>query len=145
FFYVRFGSALNFDSLSITRREDLATASLELFKTNPLTGIGLNNFIPRLVNLPTIVGPNRFLQPVHNIFLLTLSETGIIGSIGLLLLIVFPLIKLWSKRSEPFSKLLLGLWATIIFLGMFDHYFLTSPQGLRLLFLIWGLSFARHL
>lgn len=134
FLYTRFSSLFNFDSLAFFRREDLTGIALNLFSRNPLTGVGLNNFIPAGAD-QLLVGPSRFLQPVHNIFLLQLSETGTLGLLGMLGLIFVPVFK--NK-----SKVLFAIWGIIIFLGMFDHYFLTLPQGYRLLFLVWGLSFS---
>lgn len=130
--FVRFASIFNFDNLTILRREELLGNAWDLFLRNPFIGSGLNNFIPALAN-NLVSGPSRFLQPVHNIFLLALSETGIIGFIGLVVLIAYPMAK--SRNYVP--------WLIIIFLGMFDHYFLTLPQGYRLLFLVWGLSLSR--
>ncbi len=127
--FTRFTSILNFDNLALIRREELAGNAFQMFLKNPLFGIGLNNFIPAVAS-ELITGPNRFLQPVHNIFLLTLSETGIVGLIGLLFLIGFPIKRIFNLLP----------WFVIIFLGMFDHYFLTLPQGYRLLFLVWGFS-----
>lgn len=140
FIYVRFNSAFNFDSLSLSRREELSRIALDQITKEPLLGIGLNNFIPQVASSNLVPGPSRFLQPVHNIFLLSLAETGLVGFLGFLLLMGYPIIKLWGRQNQPFSKLLLLSWGTILFLGMFDHYFLTLPQGQRLLFLIWGLS-----
>lgn len=131
FLFVRFSAVFNFDNLTILRREQLSEVALNIFLKNPLLGVGLNNFIPVAAD-QLLVGPSRFLQPVHNIFLLQLSETGIIGLLGLLMLISVPLIR---NRS----KVLFVIWAIIIFLGMFDHFFLTLPQGQRILFLVWGL------
>ena len=70
--FIRFSSLLNFDSLTLIRREELAGNALEMFLKNPLFGVGLNNFIPAVAS-DLITGPNRFLQPVHNIFLLAFS------------------------------------------------------------------------
>ncbi len=153
FLYTRFESIFDYDNLSIIRREEFVDTALNLFKTSPLLGIGLNNFIPESSgNIAS--GENRFLQPVHNIYLLTLSETGILGLIGLVALIGYPVWllvhSLWfmEKSNKPRTKnneqsTILLLWFVAIFLGMFDHYFLTQPQGLRMLFLIWGLSLAK--
>lgn len=135
--YTRFSAIFNFDSLSFIRREELSQASLEMWSSSKILGIGLNNFIPASSN-QIVVGPSRFLQPVHNIFLLSLSETGLMGLTGFLILIGYPIIKLFKR--PPF----LMLWGIIIFLGMFDHYFLTLPQGYRMLFLIWGLTFSKE-
>ncbi|MDO8573200.1 MAG: O-antigen ligase family protein [Candidatus Daviesbacteria bacterium] len=130
--FIRFSSILNFDNLALLRREELIGSAWQLFLKSPLYGIGLNNFIPALAN-NLISGPSRFLQPAHNIFFLTLAETGIIGLTGLIIMIGYPIVK----------KANLLPWLIIIFLGLFDHYFLTLPQGYRLLFLVWGLSLSR--
>ena len=127
--YTRYSAIFNFDNLTLLRREELSLIAINLWPINPLFGIGLNNFIPQAADA-LLTGPSRFLQPVHNIFLLSLSETGILGLIGLLSLIGYPLYK----------KKLLMVWVSLIFLGLFDHYFLTLPQGYRLLFLVWGIS-----
>ena len=131
--YIRFSSVLNFDNISLLRREQLSEVAIRIFLTSPLIGVGLNNFIPAFSN-DVLVGPSRFLQPVHNVFLLSLAETGVIGFLGFLGQIGFAI---WKVRKE---RTLLLIWLVIIFLGMFDHYFLTLPQGYRLLFLVWGLS-----
>ncbi len=140
--YTRFLSLANYDNLTLVRREELSFVALKAWYSSPVFGVGLNNFIPNSADLLTS-GPSRFLQPVHNIFLLAISETGIIGLIGLICLIAYPifkLVKLYPLRLTLHPLLI--IWIIIIFLGMFDHYFLTLPQGYRLLFLIWGLSFS---
>lgn len=134
--FARFSSLLSYDNLTVLRRTELAEKSFEYFLRSPLFGVGLNNFIPTL-SYDMVSGPNRFLQPVHNIFLLSLSETGIVGLIGFGTLIGYPLFKLKADRRW------LVIWGVILFLGLFDHFFLTIPQGYRLLFLIWGLSLSR--
>lgn len=128
--FTRFSSLMNYDNLTFVRREQLSKTALVLWLKSPILGVGLNNFIPSGANL-LLVGPSRFLQPSHNIFLLSLSETGIIGLIGLISLIGYPI----------FKRRFLIIWGIIILLGLFDHYFLTLPQGYRLLFFVWGLSF----
>lgn len=140
FVFVRFDSAFNFDYLSISRREELAEIAFTQFLSHPFFGVGLNNFISETASSNLVSGQNRFLQPVHNIFLLALSESGLIGLTGLIGLIGVSIFRLWKNREYPKAKLMLGLWGVILFLGMFDHYFLTIAQGQRLLFLIWGLS-----
>lgn len=139
FLYTRFSSIFNFDNLTLLRREELMGVALNLFIKNPLLGVGINNFIPAAAD-QLLIGPSRFLQPVHNIFLLQLSETGLVGLLGLLGLIGLPIWMLIKRKSFQ-ANFLITIWGIIIFLGLFDHYFLTLPQGYRLLFLIWGLSF----
>lgn len=145
--FTRFTSLLNFDNLTLLRREELAEGAWQMFSIFPFFGVGLNNFIPAMAG-NFLTGPSRFLQPVHNIFLLVLSETGFIGLIGLISLIGFPLLRIFRLTPKPYPLLPqegrvnpILLWFIILFLGLFDHYFLTLPQGYRLFFLVWGLSF----
>lgn len=138
--YTRFSSVLSFDNLTLIRREELSQVAVNLWLKTPLLGVGLNNFIPAASNL-ILAGPSRFLQPVHNIFLLSLSETGLFGLLGLSGLLGYPIFKLLKLNPKPYPlNPLLFAWGAVAFLGMFDHYFLTLPQGYRLLFLLWGLS-----
>lgn len=140
FMVVRFQSAFNFDYLSVLRREELAEVAVKLFGSAPLLGIGLNNFINQAASSTLISGASRFLQPAHNIILLTLAETGLVGLMGFGVLVGWPvwrLLRLWRNRM---SKVLLASWLVIGVLGMFDHYWLTLAQGQRTLWLVWGLS-----
>ena len=138
--FVRLSSIFTYDSLAILRRRELTDYALKIFPENPVFGVGLNNFINTLASNHVLIGTSRFLQPVHNIFLFTLAETGLVGLIGLLALLGFSILQT-LKNQSPLSKVLLGNLIMIIFLGLFDHYFLTLPQGQRLLFLIIGLCF----
>lgn len=137
--FTRFSAIFNFDNLTLLRREELLVDAWQVFLKNPWFGVGLNNFIPTMAFQLTS-GPNRFLQPVHNIFLLVLSETGVIGIAGFVCLIGLPIFRLFKLHLRPFSPHLFLPWFIILFLGMFDHYFLTLPQGYRIFFLVWGIS-----
>ncbi len=108
-FFQKFHFAKN-----ISERLDLAKVSGKLISENFLMGTGLN----------TNLTFSRLLQPVHNIFLLTLSETGIFGLLFLVSLF---------HKSLKFSPLILTF---IIITGVFDHYWLTLQQNLLLLSLI---------
>jgi O-antigen ligase len=140
--YVRFESAFNFDQLSVIRREELAQTAWKITELNPILGVGLNNYIPTAVSASFLSGTNRFLQPVHNIFLLTLSESGLIGLIGFLILLVSPLF-FYRKDNLLRKSQVTALVMIICFFGMVDHYLLTLAQGQRLMFLLWGISWCR--
>ena len=120
------------ETTSFTRRWQLIKISLKMFLNQPFLGTGWNNFIIRMEKFGQIRGNIRFLQPVHNIFLLLLAETGIIGT-SLILIILYQIIK---KRKRVFFPLLFS----ILFLGLFDHYWLTIEQGILTLGVILGLS-----
>lgn len=142
--FVRFNSIFNFDYLSITRRVDLGYSAAQLFWIEPLAGVGLNNFIGESAKLDLVTGSSRFLQPVHNIYLLVLSETGVLGMIGFLILTGFSFGAV-TKKGGGFSKAVFLGWVSVLWLGFFDHYLLTLVQGQRVFFLIWGLGMLEYL
>lgn len=123
---------------AFTQRISLSKAAVEMFIKNPIFGVGINNFLPNLPFYIKQVGNTFFLQPVHNIFLLVLSETGIIG-FGFF---TWFLVKTYKRVLKRKSILGLVLISEVIFLGFFDHYFLTLQQGQLLLALVLGLCWS---
>lgn len=118
---------------NISQRMDLAYISGRIFSEKFLTGIGANNFV---VNSVKFAGLNKYtwiLQPVHNIFLLALSEYGILG--------LFCLFALFYKMTRSFRKEAILATMFVVFVGVFDHYFLTLQQNLLYLGLLVGYSF----
>ena len=114
---------------SFARRSQLAGMAIQMAKDSPLIGQGLNNFTVKMDDYGIVAATTRFLQPVHNIYLLIFAETGLLGLIGFGYLIVC------AFRSKRPAVLKLSLF-TLLFLGLFDHYPLTIQQGLLLLFLL---------
>lgn len=111
---------IDFNQRFISHRIELIQASLKIIKDHFMLGVGLNNFIPNLVKVS-----NKFinaweLQPVHNIFLLVFSETGIIG------LSLFMYLIISSVTVTNY-----GLIA-ILLTGLSDHYWITLQQNLLL-------------
>ncbi len=111
---------------SITRRIVLNQASLEMFGHNLLFGVGINNFTLNLEEYATNKEVVRFVQPVHHLLFLILSEGGL-----LLLVTIFLLIK-QAKIKSFYTK-------TIILLAIasLDHYLLTQFSGMSLLALFY--------
>jgi O-antigen ligase len=126
----------NFSENSFVERQQLILSSIFMFKDNPFLGVGINNF---LVNLPEYFKMNLqfFLQPVHNIYLLILSQTGVIGIIFFFWFIKKTINKI-RKKENKLNLLKLTLLLTVLILGFFDHYFLTLQQGQMLLALVLG-------
>jgi O-antigen ligase len=140
-------------SESVVVRAQLNASAISLIRQSPLLGVGLGNF---LVKLPEVL-PSRmiyFLQPVHNIYLLVLSEIGVVG-IGLLLFMVGYFVK--HESGIPSTSLRAGMnhgkkqntslfiihysLFTILLLGFVDHYPLTLQQGRLLLTILVSLLF----
>ncbi len=99
------------------------------FTSHPLFGLGLGGYIPALgQSLSGAFLTPAKLQPIHNLFLLALSEVGLFG---------FSLFGLLLTQKAPFFKKprLLGLIALVCITGAFDHYWWTLPQDRLILFL----------
>ena len=117
----------------------LAKRAEEIVAMKPLFGVGLNNFIVSLTR-PGLSEVAWMLQPVHNIFLLTLAETGLIGLLGLTF-IFWKCLKNSSKylATNKYAFIFLTLLFVVI-TGAADHYWLTLQQNQLILALLIGLS-----
>jgi len=124
------------DPASFWVRIKLVEIAFKMWLFSPLMGVGLNNFIVRLEEFGLIPLNYRFLQPVHNIFLLVLSETGIVG-FGVMGYGLWVMVKKILKEK---NSSLLFAFLSLLFLGLFDHYWLTIQQGLFMLSFVLGLS-----
>jgi len=103
---------------SIGDRLILTHTSLSLIKKNVLFGIGFGTF-------PFFSSINY--QPVHNVFLLMLSELGMLTAIIVLLAIAKNLFAIMS------NTILLTALFFILLTGFLDHYWITSQQNIILL------------
>ena len=124
---------------SFFQRIEFNKIALQMVKTRPLIGVGLNNFIPQLPDYWPKFGFTYWLQPVHNIFLLTAAEIGLVGLLIFLWFLFLTFKKLVAVKNRP---LIIAL-STILFLGFFDHYWLTLQQTQLLLTVILGLGWVK--
>lgn len=102
-------------------------------------GVGIGNFVPWLMQEQPHL--SRILyQPAHNLYLLLYAEIGMIG-VGLFLAWLIELgVKAWLPfRWNPLSVLGIWLWASFLFLALFDHYFWTLQQGMIMWWAVHGL------
>lgn len=139
-------TTINSNDESIVVRQQLNAAAVRLWQQSPIIGVGLGNF---LVELPKAL-PSReiyFLQPVHNIYLLVLAETGVIGLAWSLLFIGKGIMGLVLRIREKKKRKLFSIWhlsfGIILFLGLVDHYPLTLQQGQLLLTIFLSLCLLR--
>jgi len=124
---------------AIIQRFSLAQIAIKMIKANPLAGVGLNNFIPQLPNYWQQFGMTYWLQPVHNIFLLITAETGLVG----LLIFLWLLVLTFKRLVAANHWLLVTVLSLILALGLFDHYWFTLQQAQLLLTIVLGLSWGR--
>jgi O-antigen ligase len=129
---------------SIDRRISLNFSAIEMFKTNPLFGVGLGNFIPSLPLYSKDKEVIRFLQPCHNIYLLILSETGLMGFIVFITIIIFSVKKLFINKNLT-KILILNSLFLILALGLIDHYFITLQQNEIIFTVIVSLALLKYI
>jgi O-antigen ligase len=107
----------------------------QIIKQNPLNGIGLGNYTIALQKLK----PNQpawFYQPVHNVFILALTELGI----PIFILFVTLLLYYFITRRQKLSifNYQFSILAVVAILALFDHFWWTLPSGMLLIFVVAG-------
>ncbi len=127
------------DVLSVTRRIDLNKIAILMWQDYPILGIGLNQFIYQLGNYWENMNATRFYQPVHNIYLLILTELGAIGFVVIMSTLLKTTISVWKKLPVEIR----GWWFFIGITGLFDHYWITLPSTYYMFCLTLGLTLAR--
>ncbi len=120
---------------TISVRLQLLHLSWQMIQDHWLFGVGLGNFIPAASHYISTPRP-ELLQPVHNIFWLITSETGLLG---LTLVLWFLIIKLLPSKSSLIPNIKYLILAIILITATTDHYWLTLQQNRLLLSLITGL------
>ena len=131
---------------SVVVREKLVESSFAMIKDSPVFGVGMNNF---LINLPFYQKPTTtslftYLQPVHNIFFLIATQTGIVGLSFFAWFIFITTRRIKNEKFIIHNSLFIILFIVLV-LGMFDHYFLTLQQGQLLFAFVLGLSWAKKI
>ncbi len=121
----------------IGERLALLNTAKNVFVAHPF-GIGVGNFTLFMQEFVSAKVMPWDVQPVHNLFLLLAVEGGflLLGVFVALFVQIFrDVYDLYSKfKRRMFAGLVLSLWACILVLSLFDHYFWTLYQGQ---FLFW--------
>ncbi len=129
---------------SATSRLGMSQTALKMWNDHPLLGIGAGNYLD-LVLIYTPV--TSLFVPVHNLYLETLAETGLLG-IGALAMLLFMLMVPSAVRANRLLKLggwvAAGIWCGLV--GMWLRLAVTmsfhDPTVLSHLFLAGGLLMA---
>ncbi|MCC7432182.1 O-antigen ligase family protein [Candidatus Peregrinibacteria bacterium] len=108
-------------------------------------GIGAQNFVLEMPKYAVHSLSPWLYQPVHNVFLLALVEFGIQGLLALLVFLIsivsvlFEAMRRLLKSERYFWSNYFAMLAGLLLLGSFDHYLLTSFQGMVLVAIIMAL------
>ncbi len=134
----RFQNLFGNGDSSWSERLDLVKASFKVIKENWLLGVGGGNFVEGIEGFVPRTSRGLLLtQPVHNIFLLSLAEFGIMGT----LMIGYILFYLLFNNAKKFSLYGFLPFLSLFIVGLFDHYLFSLPQGMVIfaIFLFIGL------
>jgi O-antigen ligase len=120
-------------------------AAINMFLAHPF-GVGFQHFTLFLDESTNSALMPWDYQPVHNLFLLSLSEAGIIGFILATGITIFAIKKLHRKTKKLLSKerlfkkrIFLVIVISFFVISMFDHYLITIEQGRILLAIIFAI------
>jgi len=127
----RFSVSLTEQSIGL--RVFYTQAAFSIIKDCPLLGIGIGNFVWEIRQMINLLS-SWIHQPVHNVYLLIASETGLIG-LFLFLFFIFQLLRK-INRQEGFLLLLVF---SFLFIALFDHFFWTLQQGQLMFWLVLGI------
>lgn len=120
-----YATDLNYRTQNVQSRLHTMDLTIDAFESSPFIGRG--------------IGLRRYIEP-HNVLVLALGETGILGTLFLIGMFVYPfwsLKFLWKTAPEVSKPIVLCAitFLTISFLhGMFDVYWRRGPA-----FIAWGM------
>ncbi len=93
-------------------------------------GLGIGNFVPWLMKYQPGL-PRELYQPAHNVYLLIYAELGILGVGAFVAWITFLIIEFFrSIKFDASHVVILGMCISLVFIGLFDHFFWTLQQGI---------------
>jgi len=116
------------DYTSLDTRQYFGAKSIEMFLSSPITGVGLGNYYDNLPSSDKIsqsifqwqnnLKIISFNHP-HNIFFATIAETGIMGLVTFVSLIIYFFISdcymIKSQVSKLYKSFILSFWCLFIY------------------------------
>lgn len=132
----RFHSIGRLEKKSVAERQALFQESFFLIQRHPWLGVGPGNFTPAVQREFSSHKKPWEYQPVHSLYLLIASETGII-SLGAFLIFSFLALARTCMKKNYFG--FAALWG-ILAAGFFDHYFGSLYFGIIFLWCVFGIA-----
>lgn len=122
--------------------------AFQMIQNYPIFGIGPGLFVVKMADFMAVKPSWWQLQPVHNIYLLILSEFGFLGFSVFLMFLCYILVQVrkvsLSTSGNFYIAQVIFIALSSIFLGFliimfFDHYLWTIQQGSLIFWLVLGL------
>jgi len=111
--------------------------AFSIISAHPLSGIGLGNFVWEISQALDLMF-SWLHQPVHNIYLLISSETGLLGLVVFLMFLFSVLGRVRTDKSASYLGITI-VFLGFLFIGLFDHFFWTLQQGQLMFWLVLGI------
>jgi len=121
---------------SLTERVSYFAEAEELLSQNPILGVGPGNYVISLVEVYR-ERPAWEYQPVHNVFVLFVTELGGVG-VGIVVLMIAFYVRVFVRNKQILYTILVvvGVFLPIL---LFDHYLYSSYIGLIFAGILAGL------
>lgn len=111
------------------QRLELQKSAVEISKTALVQGVGIGQYEKEAKKALVV---DKMI--VHNIYLLVLSELGVVGFLLFATFIIVIFYKGVTRWKDPFTLLLVALVAAILLIGLVDHYPRTHYSGRMIFF-----------
>ena len=108
-----------------TGRTDIWGATIDLWLKSPLLGVGFRQH-------------ERFLAglPAHNAYLAMLADTGLLGLVWFLALLVVSLVASWNIQDQRTRRFVMAVIVANIIIGFFDRRTINGGNPYSLLFIM---------
>lgn len=137
-YIVRAKNIFKFDNSNIGRLE-VYKESLNLFKNNPLTGVGYENFI--IAQDKTKYKMHKFYYHSHNMSLKLLSELGIIGFLAYYIWMFQILKNLFIEKEQLIKKIVLLVLINCLIFENFEILVITKTiHSILFLLIAFGIN-----
>lgn len=122
------------DSSNLQERTIYFQIAEGMFLEHPF-GVGVGNFTTVMQEFYQEKLDPWLFQPVHNIYVLIITEVGFLGFIIFAVLIFYGIREIFKNYRYSIRIFLSSMmFLSVLFVGLFDHYFFTLYQGQ---FLLW--------
>lgn len=109
-----------------------------MFATNSLVGHGIGSYVLSFSDANP--GKHAFdYQPIHNVPMLILAETGFLGLISILFWLASAVWTNFSRFPHRDSLYAFGMANVVLMISFFDHYPWSSWSGLVLIAFVLGM------
>jgi len=130
-FQERINSLFTYDRNSFSDRISMQEIAIDAIRENPSFGLGPNGYLEYIgENKPLLSHFSFIVEPVHNVFLLVASETGVLSAVFFILYIAaLSAMALRRNINNRFLYIVIPIVLYLLFVLNLDHYLLTLKQG----------------